>query len=255
MNSIPQGDKIMCFDRRGAIHQNELYDKYFNSRYSRINRFDRKEYERVKKAYEANYEKFLPQDKNSNVLDVGCGTGFFLYYLKKKGYKNYYGIDISKDQIDYCRQEVTENVVQTDAFGFLKDKIEEYDVIVMNDLLEHIPKEKLIDFLRLVRKALRAHGIAIIRVPNMANPFGLISRYSDMTHETGFTESSLYQLLKVCNFKEIKLYPTKSTYTFKFAIGGLVRYFIHLWLKLLFLVQGYTIPKILTMNLIATARK
>ena len=239
----------MKLDRR-------VYDKYFDSRYSQIHRFDKKEYERFKKGYEANYGRFLPQDKNSKILDIGCGTGFFLYYLKEKRYKNFYGIDISKDQIDYCRQKITKNVVHADAFEFLRDKIEEYDVIVMNDLLEHIPEEKLIEFLsKLVYKALRPRGIVTIKTPNMANPFGLISRYCDLTHKTGFTESSLYQLLKVCGFKEIKLYPTKSTYTFKFAIGGIVRYLVHLWLKFLFLVQGYTVPKILTMNLIATARK
>jgi ubiquinone/menaquinone biosynthesis C-methylase UbiE len=40
------------------------------------------------------------KDKTKNIIDVGCGTGLVGLQLKKLGYKNFDGIDISKEMID-----------------------------------------------------------------------------------------------------------------------------------------------------------
>lgn len=85
----------------------------------------------------------------------------------------------------------------------------------MNGVLEHIPKKVIVKALELVHKSLRKGGIFIVKVPNMANPFGLYSRYIDITHETGFTEYSLYEVLNVAGFGNISIHPTIS------SIGGL----------------------------------
>ena len=45
-----------------------------------------------------------PNLKSSKILDVGCGFGGTLDYLKNKGFKHLYGIDIDKIAIDYAKQ-------------------------------------------------------------------------------------------------------------------------------------------------------
>jgi len=35
--------------------------------------------------YDIQYGKDMPGNKNSNILEIGCGFGWFLYYLEKKG--------------------------------------------------------------------------------------------------------------------------------------------------------------------------
>ncbi|MBL0024752.1 MAG: class I SAM-dependent methyltransferase [Saprospiraceae bacterium] len=49
-------------------------------------------------------------DKNSNILDIGCGTGSFLFHLKKLGFYNTYGIDISQEQINVAHNYGIQNI-------------------------------------------------------------------------------------------------------------------------------------------------
>lgn len=225
----------------------EAYKDYFDS-FSRVNKLTREEYESISKSYARNYDEFLPKDKEASILDVGCGTGHFLYYLSKKGYSNYLGIDVSKSQIKFCKKYITKKVIVKDAFEFLKDNKREFDVIVMNDFLEHIPKEKSFLLLELARKTLGANGRIIIKVPNMGNPLGLRLRYIDVTHEVGFTEESLFTVLKLAHFKNIRILSTRGKYKFIRIIRDLI-------LKFIFFVYGYHPPRNLGKNLIAVAEK
>lgn len=57
-----------------------------------------------------------PNIKNGKILDVGCGFGGTLEYLKIQGFKALYGIDINQDSIDYARGKYAEiNFTQMDA--------------------------------------------------------------------------------------------------------------------------------------------
>ena len=50
--------------------------------------------------YEGILASHLPAGKDSAVLDIGCGMGFALWYLQRKGYTNCSGIDIDRGQVD-----------------------------------------------------------------------------------------------------------------------------------------------------------
>ena len=57
-------------------------------------------------------------NKNSNILEVGCGVGIQLAILKKLGFTNLYGIDTSQKSVDVSRTlEETKgiNIIQGDA--------------------------------------------------------------------------------------------------------------------------------------------
>lgn len=230
---------------------NDAYAGYYLS----LNTLTEKGYEDAARGYQALYKRFMPQDRSARILDIGCGAGQFLYYLKKADYQDYYGIDISPALIDCCKK-ITDNAEVADAFDFLTDKKGRYDLIVMNDLLEHIARDKAVQALRLAKESLAANGVVIIKVPNMANPFGLLSRYKDMTHETGFTEDSLHSIFYAAGFHDITCYPASASMS---SLGGLVGKFAetltHASLRLLFKAQGYPAPRILTANLIGVARK
>ena len=235
----------------------EYFERYTESVYGRVNRFAPDDRERSLAEFEYLYKGLLPMDKARPVLDIGCGGGHFLHFLKKKDFLNFYGIDISAQQVALCRAQVTDRVEVADGLAFLKDKPGRYALIAAHDVLEHIPKEKALTFVLLAQAALMDGGILVIRVPNMSNPLAAQSRYIDMTHETGYTSRSLYQLLFCAGFEDI---------TFK---GGLVmlrrgwraslrRVFIRLyyaWVKFLYFVQDFQVPEYLDHNLIAIVRK
>jgi 2-polyprenyl-3-methyl-5-hydroxy-6-metoxy-1,4-benzoquinol methylase len=235
----------------------KIFDEYFSSIFSHSNVFSRQEYENSFSQFRQNYDRFIPSATGAKILDAGCGTGHFLYYLGKKGYTDFLGIDISPQQVDFCRKNVSKSVEQADAFEFLTEKKNTYDAIVANDLLEHIPKEELVKFLKRVNTALKDKGVFLLRTPNMGNPFAVYSRYKDFTHEVGFTDRSLYQVLWTAGFRDIRVLPYKqySTHTFKRSIESRLARIIHFFLVKLFQIQGFVAPQVRTPLLMGVARK
>ncbi|RXJ75855.1 methyltransferase [Arcobacter sp. F155] len=95
-----------------------------------------------------------------NILDVGCGQGFFIESLNLNQ-KNAYGIDLSSEQIEACKQRGVENVACID----LKDVKEKYDcATAIFDVINYIPKDSLKEFFENVYKALNDKGYFIFDV-------------------------------------------------------------------------------------------
>ena len=185
---------------------NELFEDYAKYHPGIKYYFSKQEYEMTAKGYYEIYKDFLPKDKNAKILDIGCGTGHFLWLLKKLGYTHYRGIDISGESVQFCKEHVTTNVLQAEAYEFLKGNDERWELIVMNDVIEHIPKEKIVPILKLVHSRLCSGGTVIIKTPNMDNPFCMYTRYHDFTHEIGFNGNSLVQVLKMAGFDKISIH-------------------------------------------------
>ncbi len=114
--------------------------------------------------------KFLDKNDidNKNILDVGCGFGWFEYHLLKNKYKpkKVVGIDItSKDVLtakDFIKHE---NFYFKEASIFdlaLKDK---FDTVVSFEVIEHIPKNTEIEMFEKVNKLLRNKGVFYLSTP------------------------------------------------------------------------------------------
>jgi 2-polyprenyl-3-methyl-5-hydroxy-6-metoxy-1,4-benzoquinol methylase len=168
-------------------------------------KFDQTYYEKTAQEYNAMFKYYMPTSKRANILDIGCGKGFFLYYLKQQGYSNFYGIDADLFSIDHTQNHVTEKCEYVYAEEFLSDKIDVYDLIIMNEVLEHIPKEEIVPLLKTIWNSLHSDGNLICYVPNMENPFSSYTRYHDFTHTIGFTQNSLRMVLSAAGFSETNI--------------------------------------------------
>ena len=246
-----KGERFTPMDSR-----KKPFVEYFDSVYAPSNVLNLKDYKNSVSIFDVDYGNFLPANKDARILDIGCGAGHFLYYLKKRGYTHFLGIDLSPGQIEFCKKNITPNVELADAFKLLADKENNYDAISANDLLEHIPKEKVITFLEMIYRSLKPAGILLIKLPNMSNPFALDSRYRDFTHECGFTEKSIYQVLYVAGFRDICIYkPQTHIRSVRFYLSKILVSLFHILLKKLFWRQGFTAPVILSSRLSVIAKK
>jgi len=234
-----------------------IYNKYLSSRFALVNVHSKQALESSLRYYERIYGNVLPTDKNVRILDVGCGMGYFLYYLRKKGYLNFIGIDISEEQINFCRENITEKVKCCDVFDFLRENVN-FDVIVMNDVLEHFQKKEIVHLLELTYEKLNKPGLLLIKVPNALNPFNMVNFYNDFTHETLFTKESLFQVLSSTGFDKIRIFAPKSNRSgIKGIIGTLSENFVYSFIRLIYLLQRHHNVQsvILTPNIVAIARK
>lgn len=83
-------------------------------------------------------------------------------------------------------------------------------MIFLLQVLEHIPKTDVVDFLKALRNSLCEDGGIIIEVPNISNNIvGVNFFFSDFTHEVAYTDMSLRYVLNMAGFTEINIYNLK----------------------------------------------
>ncbi len=116
-------------------------------------------------------------DRQTSVLEIGCGEGGNLVPFAKLGCKRVLGIDMSQAKIANANtffrnmnlSERTEFVCD-DIYNISPEDIGTFDVIIMRDVLEHIHnQEKFMDF---VRRFMKPDSAFFLGFPPWHNPFG-----------------------------------------------------------------------------------
>ena len=99
--------------------------------------------------------------KDVSILDLGCGTGGLLYYLRKNNYTNLQGIDYSDASIHFSKQRKL-NVQKTNIDDILNlFKGQKFDVIICNDVFYCLHKPQIINALQNISLLLKEDGIFI----------------------------------------------------------------------------------------------
>ena len=96
---------------------------------------------------------------SKKILDVGCGTGEFLSYMKKKGFDTY-GIEVAKKARKLSRK--NHKLLVKDSLSKLNEN--NFDVITMWHVLEHV--YDLDGYMKKIKYLLNDKGIVLIAVPN-----------------------------------------------------------------------------------------
>jgi len=186
-----------------------------------------------------NYKRFFPSDKRTSILDIGIGRGEMLSCMREWGYTNYAGIDISPSTVAFC-QSIGLNCKEVDdTVYFLQKHKDTYSLITLLDVLEHVKKENVMPFLSAIKQALKPGGIVIIQVPNLQAPDGQLHRYNDITHEVGYIEHSLQQVLRVTGFE------TFCSNDIKTNIKKILRYLYWKLIRFNRSINGNLNPKII----------
>lgn len=242
-----------------ANSQQKVFDKFHSTGMGTANKFESLEanLKNISSAYDWNYKKLLPISKQANILDLGCGLGQCLYFLKANGYNNFLGVDVSQEMLDLCKKNVTDKVEKINSIGeFLRDKNGVYDLIVMNDLIEHLPKNEIIDDLEIIKSALKKGGKLIIKTNNLSAITGARLRYEDFTHEVGLTEYSLRQILMTSGFSQVEIKPFSMPLTKPFRyVRFVLQKISNLCWKFRFWLNFTTVPKIVDEMIMAIAIK
>lgn len=182
----------------------EFKNNYF-AHFKAINPDMENAYRSARHYYAAEILPLLPADRQVRILDVGCGFGHLLRYLVTNGYENSGGVELDPRLFDECYSYIGSRaafIKNKSALDFLEQNASSFDVIIATDVIEHFTLEEALDFSTAIRKSLNSGGRAIVRTPNMANIFGGYSRYMDTTHQVGFTEQSLAQMLLQAGFTD-----------------------------------------------------
>lgn len=153
----------------------------------------------------------LIPDNIKNVLDIGCGMGFFLKSLQERTEAETWGVEMVKELESKARENVDH---------FIQGKIEEvmeaipdhyFDCITMNDVIEHLVEPS--DTLKQLRSKLKPNGILVASIPNVryiSNLRRLLiqkdwkyceSGILDSTHLRFFTRKSMKRMFEEAGYK------------------------------------------------------
>lgn len=184
----------------------------------------------LKKKFRWYDHKILPilkESKEVKILELGCGPGHFLVYLREKGYQNTKGIDISEEQIRIAKGYGVDASV-ADVFDYLYQEGGKYDIVAAFDFLEHFSKKELVELLSQINNLLNPGGLFIIQTPNGMGLFPGQVIYGDLTHTTILNPHSLEQILVVNNFTQIQFYesgpvPSGLKGCFKVVLWNIIR--------------------------------
>ncbi len=188
----------------GAYYQSEEYVSHSNTKKGFVNTT----YQIVRKYTLLKKLQLLSKYyKTGNVLDIGCGTGEFLNVCKQAKW-NTTGIEPSPGARTMAIKNYTLNVLEESEIKNLPS--ENFDVITMWHVLEHIPKlnERIEDLKRLIKP----NGIIIIAVPNCNSLDADIYKenwaaYDVPRHLYHFTPKDVEQLFNKHDLKLFKILP------------------------------------------------
>lgn len=238
-------------------YKDNFYEKYLSAHAGNI--YAEPSLEKMESQFrvlERYFGGLLPEDKKVKMLDLGCGSGEFVYWLQKSGYDNSEGIDISGEQVSLAGRLGIKNVSRADARDFLKANKGKYGFVFARDLLEHFSKDELLDLTKLIFDSLGKDGKFVAQVPNAGNLFWGRLRHGDFTHDVSFTEQGISQLLMVSGFRKISAYPQRPVIH---GIKSFVRYvlwrIIELRLKIYLLIERGSSKGIFTPDMLVLAEK
>ena len=234
----------------------ELYRRYSSTFKEHISKFDEISITSMLGKYRYQYLPILKQfNKDVRILELGCGRGIFLEFLINNGYKNVFGIDVSKEQIDIAKVQNL-NAEEIGVLEYLNSNNEKFDLIFAIDLIEHFYKDELIHLFEGIYNKLTNGGAFVFHTPNGLGINASYTIYSDLTHLTIFTPNSAIQILKLVGFKEIKFFETEP---YAKNVKGTLRLLLWKIVKLIFngirLIETGRTEKILTQNFIGVAFK
>src|SRR5882762_4101335 len=159
-------------------------------------------------------EAELPDWREKEIVDVGCGTGAILKQLGTPE-KNT-GIDLAPEAISFCRQRGLDNVQQGDIHA-LPFPDASFDAVVCSSVLYHQWVSDVEGAIGEMHRVLRPGGTLLINVP--AFPFLHSAHDEAVMTARRFRKREIRQLLQKQDF-QIRRLTYWTTFLFPLAVAA-----------------------------------
>lgn len=142
-------------------------------------------------------EMILKTDMISEkILDIGCGDGRGTYELSRLLGNQYdiKGIDFSERAIAFAKLMAPDIKFEVQHAAEMPESPESYDIAVAREVIEHIPPDEVLDFLKEIYRVLKPNGRVLLTTPSE-------NRRIPSKHFQHFTPEKLTNLLSQSGFR------------------------------------------------------
>ncbi|PIR69969.1 MAG: hypothetical protein COU47_00865 [Candidatus Niyogibacteria bacterium CG10_big_fil_rev_8_21_14_0_10_46_36] len=135
--------------------------------------------------------------KTASVLEVGCGMGAFLYFLKERGYENVSGVEMGEEAAQKAQDVFGVPITVGDFFSQAYSP-GSYDAVVGIALIEHMLDPRAA--IKRMGEALKPGGVLYLNTPDL---YGMTFRkqFFKFVHTYYFTSVTLSSLLEQEGFE------------------------------------------------------
>lgn len=199
-NPIPTEDKI------GEYYKSEDYISHSGTKKGIVNRL----YHLVRNyTLKQKFKLVNKHAKGKTLLDIGCGTGDFLNYLKQQGW-NVNGLEPDEDARNLCKTSHGIDTVSTSELHNLEN--ESVDIITMWHVLEHV--YNLNKDLEKIKSVLKKDGTLFVAVPNCSSYDAkkykeYWAAYDLPIHLYHFRPNNIKELFAKYNMEVVDMLPMK----------------------------------------------
>lgn len=142
--------------------------------------------------------------KDKTILDIGCSFGWFEKFALEQGCKEIIGIEPKERDFYHAKKEAPEAIYKEGSVLDIPFVDNYFDLIVMFDVIEHLPKNTEEKAFKEIKRVLGKNGDLIISAPN----FNLFSNFFDPVWYFGhrhYSKTKLAKLLENQGFKIEKI--------------------------------------------------
>lgn len=158
--------------------------------------------------------EFIPSTAQT-ILEIGCGEGAFSHKVRQRTGATVWGVEPDPASADLATGRLDRVLNETVEAAFESLTGAEFDVIVFNDVLEHLDDPKWT--LQMCRSHLTQEGSVVASIPNIRywrvlknlvvdheftyTTHGIL----DETHRWFFTDKTIVDLFRSCGYRIIRM--------------------------------------------------
>jgi O-antigen chain-terminating methyltransferase len=157
--------------------------------------------------YLSYFLKIKSMNKYSPILDIGCGRGEFLQFMKNNNFSAI-GLDLNGAMVESAKSKGFE-AFETDALSYLsKRKKQSLSAITGFHLVEHIYFSDLLELFTECYRTLNDEGFVLFETPNPENlTVGAFRFYYDPSHLKPIPPKLLQFCLSYVGFRKVEIMP------------------------------------------------
>jgi 2-polyprenyl-3-methyl-5-hydroxy-6-metoxy-1,4-benzoquinol methylase len=160
-------------------------------------------------------ENLVPPKEN--LLEIGCGNGFFLEKALELGYKNVYGVEPSAEAVSKANPGIKDKITP-DIFRPQDFQADFFDVICFFQVIEHITD--INSFLKGCWQCLKTGGVILVISHNVDSFLSRILKdrcpIINDEHIYVFSKKTMPKIFAKHNFKVIEIGSVKNIYSLNY---------------------------------------